>query len=567
MQPLDVVRGPAQASQQIGGMINQVADQMAKSENYTAELEADRLSREYEAAYQAGLKDVQAMKGDPTQAYSQLDAKMAEQFKKMEESLADKISPVQNIIRKKLSETNGRLGQTRLINEASQFKSYQRSENNATVSQITNQRVLDAIQLDTLDPEEKKAGRFTNLDLAIEEIMKIRDRQGREEGLMVSGPNGEQRSAILNDMINQDVSEGVKNVVKALNISGDTETAEKVIEKYKDRMLAKDRIDLMTKTKEAGKDKQAFAIEHDLRLMDSSRALREAEKRTDDPEVLNKVRKLIDERGRINALTKERESTISRDKIVQNIMAVQSQSAEAAAKGEMKNVVTPSRTWLEQQPIWGEFSDRLSATDKKAIYDMLERPKQSAPDARIRMTEYLTDSQRLKGLSAGDFEKAASGLDESDYRTFRTKYVNAKELTEGEYNARYNAFSAMLKTEMKAVKLLNPGDKMSKKQAEMYADYQIELMSALDQVQPNMSSSDKQKYVREFIEDKRKEEPFRRIQFNGGDTLSNTVETIFKTPAERQKWQEAYVTEKKSPPKTAEELRQFIREKNGKLGN
>lgn len=573
MRPLDVTRGVAQNAQQAGALINNVADQMARSENQQAELKATELSLKYEALYEEELKRVGSMQGDPTQAYIELDSKMQEQFAKLGEEIKDAIGPVQNIVNQKLEITRGRLATKRSISEGSQFRSYQRKVWDAEVSAISNQRVLDAISLDSLDEDAKKAGRFVNLELAIQDIESTRDKQGRIEGLMVSGKNGEERSAILNDIINKDISEAVTNVVKSLNLSGDSEAAEKVIEKYSDRLTAKARIDLLKGTKEAGKDKQAYAIEHDLRGYSPTEALQRAESKTKDPEVLNKVRKLVDERARINEQIRIRASNSAFEDIYNTIQAERSKNIERLNDPDNKKglgpVSTMSRTWLEKSAIWGNVSGHLDAKDKEALYQMLEAPKQSTEEARIRMMKAATDGS-MKKWSPQELEKNLNGMDGPDrnrYRNMWEKLKNEKTGQQTQYQA--NFMKKQLAHEMyqrKLISTMNEGS-FRRKDSERFTEYWGGMLEAIDMMPPTSSTSDMLKYVKEYTEDRREDQPFRRTRnFNGGSPAGNALQKAQTDQVSRQSWIKEFMRVKGRPLGPNDKLDDFIKERNGKLG-
>lgn len=573
MRPLDVTRGVAQNAQQAGALINNVADQMARSENQQAELKATELSLKYEALYEEELKRVGSMQGDPTQAYIELDSKMQEQFAKLGEEIKDAIGPVQNIVNQKLEITRGRLATKRSISEGSQFRSYQRKVWDAEVSAISNQRVLDAISLDSLDEDAKKAGRFVNLEIAIQDIESTRDKQGRIEGLMVSGKNGEERSAILNDIINKDVSEAVTNVVKSLNLSGDSEAAEKVIEKYSDRLTAKARIDLLKGTKDAGKDKQAYAIEHDLRGYSPTEALQRAESKTKDPEVLNKVRKLVDERARINEQIRTRASNSAFEDIYNTIQAERSKNIERLNDPDNKKglgpVSTMSRTWLEKSAIWGNVSGHLDAKDKEALYQMLEAPKQSTEEARIRMMKAATDGS-MKKWSPQELEKNLNGMDGPDrnrYRNMWEKLKNEKTGQQTQYQA--NFMKKQLAHEMyqrKLISTMNEGS-FRRKDSERFTEYWGGMLEAIDMMPPTSSTSDMLKYVKEYTEDRREDQPFRRTRnFNGGSPAGNALQKAQTDQVSRQSWIKEFMRVKGRPLGPNDKLDDFIKERNGKLG-
>lgn len=566
-QPLNVTQGIAQTSNQISGLMGAAADQMARAENQQADLTATRLSLQYEEMYQGELDNIRGMKGDPTLAYTQFDEKMSKEFEKLGETYKDAIGPVRNIVEQKLQSTAGRLRMKREVTEGSQFRAYRRETYNAEVGQIANQRVLDAIELDTLDPEAKKEGKFVNLELAIQDIMTARDKQGIAEGLMVSGPNGQERSAVLNSMINEDVSTAIGNVVQALNLSGDNEAAEKVIDKYKDRLLAKTRIDLMKKTQDAGIDKKAFAIEHELRFLPPSKAMAEVEKKTKDPEVINKVRKLVDERARINTLNKERESDAAYQEIYSFVQATASANAKAAQEGKVTGIASPSRTWLEQSDVWGAMADRLNAKDKEALYSMVSKPKESDEAARLRMMEYATNDGFL-GMSAQEFEKEARGLNQAEYKTYRSTWQRLNSDTEGEARGRIKFMSDNLSHLLFTAKILKKKDRRywSRKDAATFAEYSGEMMDYLDKAPPKQTPMEQMKWLREFVEDKRNEVPFRRA-FNGGTETSKAIQQAQKDPRTRAKWSAEFARTKNAAPKNSAELDDYIRQRNGKLSD
>ncbi len=573
MRPLDVTRGVAQNAQQAGALIDNVADQMARSENRQAELKATEIAGIYQDIYNERLGATQAMQGDPSKAYVELDQKMEEEFAKLTDQVKDAIGPMQNAVHQKLAETRSRLSTKRTLAEASQFRAYERKVVDSEVGRLSGQGAMDAISIDTINDNDDSTNTFPNLTLVIEDIQRARDKQGESQGMMVQGPKGMQRSAVLNDIIDKDISETVTNVVRQLNLAGKNATAERVIEKYKDNLLPKTRIDLLKGTKDAGKDKQAYAIEHDLRAYSPSEALSRAESKTKDPEVLNKVRKLVDERARINEQIRTRASNSAFEDIYNTIQAERSRNIERLNDPDNKKglgpISTMSRTWLENSDIWKNISGHLDAKDKEALYQMLEAPKQSTEEARIRMMQAATDGS-MKKWSAQELEKNLTGMDGPDrnrYRNMWEKLKNEKTGQQTQYQA--NFMKKQLAHEMyqrKLISTMNEGS-FRRKDSERFTEYWGGMLEAIDMMPPTSSTSDMLKYVKEYTEDRREDQPFRRTRnFNGGSPAGNALQKAQTDQVSRQSWIKEFMRVKGRPLGPNDKLDDFIKERNGKLG-
>ena len=561
MRPLDVVSGVEQTNKQIAAFGDNQADQMARAENNAAEVKATQVSTDFEGEYQAGLEEIRKMKGDPTVAYQEFDATMKKRFDALAGEYVNASGYMKNAVLNKLSITGSRLQQKRTINESSQYKAYQRETIDAAVGLIADQGVLDAVEIDVASGGAAE-GNFTNLTMSLDRIRQTRDQAGRADGLISVDKNGnEVRSAILVDQIKQDTSTALGNAIKSLNAAGKTKEATAVLEKYRDDILAKTRLDLMKKTKEEGLNQEALQLESKTRHMDAVDAQEFIDKSNASLEVKQKARGFSDERNRQMKLATERRSKQTYDTLFKEVVNL----------GE-----SPSLTQLHEMPTWKEMSDNLLPEQRKAIEVYVQNPKYSNQDSKIRMME-LVDSGDIAKLDPTQLVQQMSGLNSSDRNRYESIHRQLRGSSGTESVRMIRSMDNYLVQQLAVNKIVPNAQKSSwlkkRKASEAYFEYYEGMLDIQAALPANASQAEMMKAVKDYVSQKKATGNFTvptSPKFNpgkGATPKTATVETRNATgitPANRSGWitQWSRENKRKFNPQTDEQsLIDFVNSK------
>lgn len=374
-----------------------------KKELQAKDIKATDLQNQYELKYKAAQAQIGELKGDTTDYYKKLDDDSV-QWQDEALSVAAEDPELAQMVQAKLTRSNGRLYESRTVQQTKQYYSYQNDVVNGNIKLRRDGAMSASTFLDVKNP-----GTFAPMMSEIDAIEHARAQQGEMNGFPVTYEevNGVRRpvyAPAVEAQIKADVGDTVIPMVKSLNAAGKANEAKAVIAQYDRWLNAEDKAKLTSENDEASVKNRALDQLSKLGPNPTIDQINNLQGVGED------VKLKMREVNHTNSLHRERETNQKRDAIMskefQRVLGQQSSKkpyvtvAEYRDSAEFKNAV-----------------QYLSPQNVKTLEDMVIEPSQSDPAAMTQlMTAYQNDE--LLTLSPQEQLKIRSKLAGRDRTTF-----------------------------------------------------------------------------------------------------------------------------------------------------
>lgn len=347
--------------------------------------------QEYVKWHDEQLTKLKSYQGDPTEAYAKFDEAVSQKKKDMLSSRAEFGEDVTSAL-------NGRLD--KVMSQRSIHADHQRGQqqeiydNNVFESTVKLKRdglAVNAGYIQKGDPTS-----FTMFDQNVADIKTTIAKRGIKQGTVTvlpenhDGPvshvfqddNGKTVKVSMSPMAKarmaKDLAEGVKGSLDVLISTGRVEEARELQKRYGGVLSPAQTAKLEAKYKTAGRKEEAFKIIGSLRGADEDVQIDKIEN-IQDPELRSEVLKIKDADTRRLENLRTRKEKANYDTLGSYVLEKMNSDQPFFGMADLENDPKFQATW-----------DNMSFTQKKAIEQMVEAPKNSDPKVQAKLQQLMT---------------------------------------------------------------------------------------------------------------------------------------------------------------------------------
>lgn len=450
-----------------------------------ADKKSDELSNQYYSQIRSKFEGADGIKykdGDPSQPYAD--------FQKFKKETYDKIlsSDVSELTKQKLKDKLDDVDQKYAFNVESWFGK-SKDDYSAKVAEDKAQMLKTEAVTATnfIDPKDPKS--IFYFDQRIKEIQDVRIKDGLREGMVTQDDKGNYVYAEpLQRQMNKDVSDAAAYSIKTLLNSGHADKAEVIWNEYKNKIDAVQRPEIEKAFKSEKTDQEALIKFNEMRSM-SPDEIETALEDIEDPEIADKASKLINNyQSRMSTLAKNREKE-SYDAIVNYILDKQKTDRPFNSSVE-----------VEMDSYVKGFINNLNGKQRIAIQQLVDKPKKSSPEAKLRGYEAIANGE-IQNMSPTDFAGLVAGMDTGDRSRFEKIWTSAKDQTQGEKNQTRKYFVTEIEKEMQTLGVIAKDDRgrYSNGQQIILNKAYDEMDNYIDKLPANLSFREKNDWVKQFV--------------------------------------------------------------------
>lgn len=242
----------------------------------------------------------------------------------------------------------------------------------------------------------------------------------------------------MNDFAKQraakEISEGVKSSLDVMIAGGQVETAKEMREKYKDYLDPASTAKVDNKIANKSRKQDAYKFIGSLNGK-SDEAKVEAIEKIQDPELRSEALKIKDADDAKLESMRKRKDKVNYDTFANRV--IEKMSSDQPYNGLAD---------LEADPLYDQTWDNLSPKSKLAIQEMVLAPKNSDPDAELRVQSLFLGNgdKQIDTITPEDFARETVGLSKSAKAKYTNMYLSLRTQTEGEKRAMYKQAGDML---------------------------------------------------------------------------------------------------------------------------
>ncbi len=145
------------------------------------------------------------------------------------------------------------------------------------------------------------------------------------------------------------------------------------------------------------------------------------------------------------------------------------------------------RTQVDADPRLKRLMANMSAKQQQALYDQVEKPKDSSPSAKADMVKLITGQDEehpngLRGMSTEDLALKKSGLNKTDQAALDRHYMEQNSETGAQEQARYKNATAKMKEKALAAGIVKPDqfNRITGAQKTKYEALELEFVKAME---------------------------------------------------------------------------------------
>ena len=488
------------------GAIKNIGDKVGDIyQNYEND-KIDQLSTEAEGEYQAWnkqkLAQIKAYEGDPTDAYVEYEKEAT----KKRQDILDKRPDLNERVKRHLT---SRLDGT--IKKANVESTYQRGmqqevySNNVFESGVKLKK--DSLPVTAGYVQAGVPDSYAMFDDGMSEIKTMISKRGLAKGTVTRLPDDAEKythsyrdddgklvKVSMSDMAKQrvakELSEGVRSSIDTMIASGNIETAKEMQEKYKGYLDPKAAVVIANKFKTAGRKDEAYNVIGTLRGKSDEAQIQAVEKIT-DPELKSEVLKIKDADDRRVQHMKDRKAKANYETLANNVLEKMNSDQPYFGVAD-----------LENDPVYKQTFDNMTAKQKKAVIEMVESPKDSSPSSELRVQNLFlgTDNKQLETITPAEFAEYTTGLSKADKTKYNGMFMSMRTQTEGEKRATYSQAGNMLRDQLIADKHIsrNTFGKIAGKDEITLIKANQKLMEHLSSQYGTFKPEQLQKFVKDF---------------------------------------------------------------------
>lgn len=555
-------KGSSQQLEAVGNIVQDQADYFAKQEKAAVDTASKAAANEYNIYLNAELNKAKLQQGDPAQTYAQFNENMNLKFDEILNKNPNLSEAGRSAVKSHLADVFTNYSMKANTAYSGQYYDYDTkiTEDSTT---IKSQDIMT--ESSYINPNDPKS--FDKLNSLIKGIRSDYYQHGEKFGLTKRDENGQwEQSDALDLKIGKKVSEGLISAINNLNNSNPPrpDLAEALYSKYY-KYIDIHKQDDVTKRINDKKEKIDIFNAVDKTTTMSPDQIDSFLNKTfkDNPEAKSQAYEAINSRSRQRQQLRDR-SAEQNFKLVSNIVYENMNHPYKAYKSAWE---------MENDPDITPYYDNLSAKQKSYLKNMIEKPKDSNIETKTKFYESFMNDE-LKGMSPDKFFQLTSGLNKRDAAIAETawKKYNAPQTTAQESRMMRSAMTDLKNELSKTTVGYITVDKFGKvpneeDRTKLTNAYQ-DLLVDSEKWPANMSESEKNKKVQEFVANRVKSEVFKPKDSGGlgswfkpsGATLGN-VQTIADQKKSRVEWIKQYTKDKNGRTPTPKELDDYIKSK------
>ena len=561
-------KGGSQQLEAVGNIVQDQADYFAKQEKAAIDTASKAAANEYNIYLNAELNKAKLQQGDPTQTYAQFNENMNLKFDEILNKNPNLSEAGRSAVKSHLADVFTNYSMKANTAYSGQYYDYDKQVTDDAVK-LTSQDFMTAASY--IDPKDEKS--FQGIDALITRIGNLYKTHGEKFGAVTRDENGNQVATDgINLQIGKATSEGLISAINNLNNSNPPrpDLAEALYSKYY-KYIDIHKQDDVTKRINDKKEKIDIFNAVDKTTTMSPDQIDSFLNKTfkDNPEAKSQAYEAINSRSRQRQQLRDR-SADQNFKIVSNIVYEKMNHPYKAYKSVWE---------MENDPDIAPYYDNLTAKQKSYLKNMIEKPKDSNREVLLKFYDALINDE-LKGMSPDKFFQLTSGLNKRDAAIAEAQYrkYNSPQTTEQGSRMMRSAMTDLKNELSKTTVGYITVDKFGKvpneeDRTKLTNAYQALLVES-EKWPANMSESEKNKKVQEFVADRVKSEVFKPKDSGGlsswfkpsGATLGN-VQTIADRKKSKVSYIKMYLDEKKKsgikdpPSPTPKELDDYIKSK------
>ncbi len=525
-----------------------------------------------------GLVD---QEGDPTQMYNEFDKEAKKKF--------DELVSNQNLSEKGREKVTGGLLQThsvlhgnRLVAYGNQHQKYQENLTNSALS-LVKESAADSMQFAKADDPAS----FAFFDQSLNRIREEHVKYGLKVGTANDDENGtpfliDGQVRKLNvglgvaEKMKKDFSEATTSAVTGLIASKRLGEADYVMKNYANYIDPINKAKLTKAYKEADIDQKSLMVTvkvGDKSIPEQIAFLRNMKpKNAEEAEVKIKAMERLDATQRMMDNAKDRASKDRFDMLANKIQEQMRGKSPYATATELDNAsIQVGKNSLPFKELVKGVSD---ANQRKALYEMIERPKESNPEVKMKMMNKMVEPDGLYNMEYGDVVQATAGLNDEDKNFIEKEWYRQKHETPAEERARINFVDKQVMDQFVAAGFYerNEYEVPTSEARQNLAKFQIEMKNYFGTLPKNLSTdqinSEIKKKVANTAIDKKG-----GMTYKGGTTFTAPgykpkYQGIFNavpsqapkrmSPQELETNNQRFFDKKGREPETLDELKEFL---------
>lgn len=508
--------------------VSQVADEFEKAKEreintlkYSLVNELDEWAeKRLEGDSDTNTLGLRHFEGDPAPAYNQFDKELNDKYQELLKRYEGDDRTKQEI---QIALDNKRNG---VYGKRLNYYGFQKSKYDDRIYeegvQVKKRSAIDAISMYSVDPTNA----LKVFDVEKDDVLRLRIQQGLNKGLVTEDEKGNFRytdEAGNPKIVNvdqatlaralKDKSEINELAITSMIDTYNVDTAESMLKKYKGELdpVALTKIqEKLTKTKIEVK---AYEALDKVQNLDADKARAQINK-ISDPMVRVKALQLKDTVDRYKQNGIERMSRESYNTLYTHV-ADKMRSSEPY----------PTSFALEDDPIFKQHADKITnPKQRQALYEMIDQPKDSDPDAVVRVMD-LVVNENIYSMQPEDMQEAMVGLSKADRRRFESIYLNRLTDTDGQEGAKLSFALEELRKNMRANRLIREIDgKETKTSKEKRSQLELDVTDKIGgKLLKTMNRSD----ISDLMKQEVANEVIRREKEAKSNNLINRVRSFF----------------------------------------
>jgi len=555
-------KGSSQQLEAVGNIVQDQADYFAKQEKAAVDTASKAAANEYNIYLNSELNKAKQQLGDPSATYAQFNENMNLKFEEIAAKYPNLSESGRAELKSKLSDVFTNYSLKANTAYSGQYFTYDTKVTDDSAT-IKSQDMMTAASY--IDPNDPKS--FEGLDTLIRGINADYYQHGEKFGLTKRDENGQwiQNNA-LDLQAGKKISEGLISAINNLNNSNPPrpDLAEALYSKYYKYIDIHKQDDVTKKINDKKEKVEVFtAVDKTVNMSPDQIDSFLNKTFKDNPEAKSQAYEAINSRSRQRQQLRDR-SAEQNFKLVSNIVYENMNHPYKAYKSAWE---------MENDPDITPYYDNLTAKQKQVLKNMIEKPKVSNVETKIKFYEAFMNDE-LKGMPPDKFFNLISGLSPKDATIAETQYkkYNAPQTTAQESRMMRSAMTDLKNELSKTTVGYITVDKFGKvpneeDRTKLTNAYQ-DLLIDSEKWPANMSESEKNKKVQEFVANRVKSEVFKPKDSGGlsswfkpsGATLGN-VQTIADQKKSRVEWIKQYTKDKNGRTPTPKELDDYIKSK------
>jgi hypothetical protein len=486
----DASRAVAQISGQVEKLGGQVVDYFQKAEDDQVDLTSRVAASEYEQKKKAAMRQAQMFEGDPNEVYQKLRENRDAWENEVNEKYSNVSERTKQAIKERILGVDRTIDDQIAMNYETQLHAWDKKNTDA---EIASKKENASWAAETVNINDDAS--FNRLRVAINEIKDARYKSGTRRGLVskqvdAEGNAIEESAPSLRYEIKKDASEAIENVVRILHASGKMDEAQKIMDEFKDDILADAKSKLLKHKDEKTIFHKAAVEIQKVRGLDPKKALEHFD-RIKDLEVQEKARAMYHTRQ----VQQEKITEVTTKRAFEEVN-------DHLRDLEKKNRPIRTVDQFRNDPFVSKMMEKDLLTTKQ-IRDLekhIEKPEQSNEKVLNNAYEAMFDAQSFANLSYGEMKSLTAGLSEKDANYFEKRWADARSETPSEQSKMITYMGKQLQEQLfEAKKLKKEYGRWTDKSERFRIQEYGEMLKAIETFPPGMSQIEQSKWVKEFV--------------------------------------------------------------------